>query len=101
MCGLSAVASAVLRSRSSRQRSTSAAMPVTHVTSSTCIARPRIVVACRAFQAMTGIITFNSSWPESAAASIAASHPITWKHTWLTISGTEGLTLPGMIDDPG
>ena len=50
---------------------------------------------------MTGIITFNSSWPESAAASIVASHPITWKHTWLTISGTEGLTLPGMIDDPG
>ena len=50
---------------------------------------------------MTGIITFNSSWPESAAASIAASHPITWKQTWLTISGTEGLTLPGMIDDPG
>ena len=29
------------------------------------------------------------------------SQPITWKHTWFTISGTDGLTLPGMIDDPG
>ena len=26
---------------------------------------------------------------------------MTWKHTWLTISGMDGLILPGMIDDPG
>ena len=30
-----------------------------------------------------------------------ASQPKTWKQTWLTISGTDGLTLPGMIDEPG
>ena len=29
------------------------------------------------------------------------SQPITWKHTWFTISGIDGFTLPGMIDDPG
>src|SRR5436190_1758815 len=29
------------------------------------------------------------------------SQPITWKTTWLTISGTDGFTLPGMIDEPG
>ena len=29
------------------------------------------------------------------------SQPITWKQTWFTISGIDGLTLPGMIDDPG
>src|ERR1041384_1611661 len=32
---------------------------------------------------------------------IVASQPITSKQTWLTISGTDGFTLPGMIDDPG
>jgi hypothetical protein len=34
---------------------------------------------------------------------VAAEHlqPITWKQTWLTISGTDGFTLPGMIEDPG
>ena len=58
-------------------------------------------VACSAFQAMTGIITFSSSCPASAAARIAASQPITWKQTWLTISGTDGFTLPGMIEEPG
>ena len=66
-----------------------------------CIAWPRMVVACSAFHAMTGIMTFSSSCPASAAERIAASQPITWQHTWLTISGTDGLTLPGMIEDPG
>ena len=69
--------------------------------SNTRMALARIRVACSAFQAITGIMTFNSSWPPSAAARMAASQPITWKQTWLTISGTDGLTLPGMIDEPG
>jgi hypothetical protein len=42
------------------------------------MALPRIRIACSAFQAMTGIMTFSSSCPLSAAARIAASHPITW-----------------------
>jgi hypothetical protein len=50
---------------------------------------------------MTGIMTFSSSCPASAAARIAASQPMTWQQTWLTISGTDGLTLPGMIEEPG
>ena len=61
----------------------------------------RIRAAWSAFHAITGIITLSSSGPASAAARIAASQPYTWKQTWLTISGTEGFTLPGMIDDPG
>ena len=32
---------------------------------------------------------------------MAASQPSTWKQTWFTISGTDGFTLPGMIEDPG
>ena len=65
------------------------------------MASRRMRVACSAFHAMTGIMTLSSSCPASAAARIAASHPNTWKQTWLTISGTEGFTLPGMIDEPG
>ncbi len=61
----------------------------------------RITVEWIAFQAMTGIITFSSSCPASQAAAIVASHPMTWKQTWFTISGIDGFTLPGMIEDPG
>ena len=70
MYGLSAVASAVLRSSSSRQRSASARMPATQRSCSTRIASRRMRVACSAFQAITGIITFSSSCPASAAARI-------------------------------
>ena len=45
------------------------------------MASRRIVDAWSAFQAMTGIMTFNSSWPASAATAIVVSQPITWKHT--------------------
>src|SRR5258705_9313914 len=99
--GLSAVATAVLRSSSSRQRAPSASMPSTQSVSSASIAPQRIVDACSAFHAITGIITFSSSWPASAAAQTVASQPITWKQTWFTISAIDGFTLPGMIDEPG
>jgi hypothetical protein len=54
-------------------------------------------------------ITGLRSWPAlaigaavlAAATATVMSHPSTWKQTWFTISGTEGLTLPGMIDEPG
>jgi hypothetical protein len=42
------------------------------------MALARMRVACNAFQAITGIITFSSSCPASAAARTAASQPITW-----------------------
>jgi hypothetical protein len=75
MYGLSAVASAVLRSSSSRHRSSSARMPLTQRVCSTRIALVNIRVACSAFHAMTGIITLSSSCPASQAALIAASQP--------------------------
>ena len=50
---------------------------------------------------MTGIITLSSSWPACVASSTARSLPMTWKHTMFSISAIEGLTFPGMIDDPG
>ena len=45
------------------------------------IALRRMVDECSAFQAITGIITFSSSCPASAAAQIVVSQPFTWKHT--------------------
>ena len=41
----------------------------------TFIASRRIVDACSAFQAMTGIITFSSSWPASHAIATVVSQP--------------------------
>src|SRR5260370_32150597 len=32
---------------------------------------------------------------------LATSLPITWAATWQTASGSTGLTLPGIIDEPG
>jgi hypothetical protein len=39
--------------------------------------------------------------PASAAIETVRSLPITRKQTMLTTSGITGLTLPGMIDEPG
>jgi hypothetical protein len=61
MYGLSAVATAVLRSSSSRQRASSASIPTTQRSRSTIIAWRRMRVAWMAFQAITGIMTFSSS----------------------------------------
>ena len=101
MYGLSAVAAAVLRSSSSRARASSAVMPSIVRLRSVLIASRRIVDACSAFHAMTGIITLSSSCPASQATATVRSQPMTWKQTWFTISGTDGFTFPGMIDDPG
>src|SRR6478672_6749475 len=60
-----------------------------------------IVCDSKMHAAMTGSKTFSCSWPPSAAIDTVMSLPITRKHTLLTTSGITGLTLPGMIDDPG
>jgi len=61
MYGLSAVATAVLRSSNSRLRSRSARMPAMHLSCSVRIASRMMRVACSVFQAMTGIMTLSSS----------------------------------------
>ena len=50
---------------------------------------------------MTGIMTFSSSWPASAASATVWSLPITCQQTWFTISAMLGFTLPGMMLEPG
>ena len=50
---------------------------------------------------MTGSMTLSSRLPAAPPKATAASLPITWATTWQTASGMTGLTLPGMIDEPG
>ena len=50
---------------------------------------------------MTGSMTLSSKLPAEPPKATAASLPNTWATTWQTASGITGLTLPGMIDDPG
>ena len=46
-------------------------------------------------------MTFSSKLPAAPANATAASLPMTWAQTWQTASQITGLTLPGMIDEPG
>jgi hypothetical protein len=52
-------------------------------------------------RAITGSITFSSKLPDCPAMVMVASLPITWAATIAVASGITGLTLPGMIDEPG
>ena len=69
-------------------------------------ARTRTVLASRRIDSssavpITGIATFSSNAPDAPAHAIVASLPMTRAHTISVASGTTGLTLPGMIEDPG
>src|SRR5271156_5649767 len=48
-----------------------------------------------------GTQTFNSNCPPWAASVMVESFPITLKHAIVSISAIAGLTLPGIIDEPG
>ncbi len=50
---------------------------------------------------MTGIITLSSKLPAAPAQATAASLPTTCAQTISVASGRTGLTLPGMMLDPG
>ena len=50
---------------------------------------------------MTGIATLSSNEPDAPAQATVASLPMTRAQTMSTASGITGLTLPGMIEDPG
>ncbi|KAI1698396.1 hypothetical protein Ddc_19120 [Ditylenchus destructor] len=51
--------------------------------------------------AISGSITLSWKLPDWPATVIAASCPMTWAQTMVTASGITGLTLPGMMDEPG
>ena len=52
-------------------------------------------------RAITGIITLSSKLPAAPAHATVASLPTTWAQTISVASGSTGLTLPGMMLDPG
>jgi len=60
-----------------------------------------VAIDVNSAKVITGSITLSWSWPADAASVTVRSRPITRKPTWLTTSGMTGLTLPGMIEEPG
>ncbi len=50
---------------------------------------------------ITGLHTLSSRLPRLPATATAASFPMTWMQTMIMASHWVGLTLPGMIDEPG
>ncbi len=50
---------------------------------------------------ITGLATFSSRLPREPAMATAASFPNTWMQTMIIASHWVGLTLPGMMEDPG
>ncbi len=84
-----------------RARSTLACRPSTVVSASSRVEfDSRRIDSSRAVP-ITGIATLSSKLPLAPAQAIVESLPITRAATMIVASGITGLTLPGMIDDPG
>ncbi len=76
-------------------------MPSTQFTRS--VSKPFIMISADSKQhwAMTGSIALSSICAASALIATQRSLPMTLYAIWFMTSGMTGLTLPGMIDDPG
>ena len=78
-----------------------AVMPTTQFSRRLLTARSMVRIEKNSANEITGSITLSWSWPADAASVTVVSRPMTRKLVWLTTSGMTGLTLPGMIDEPG
>ena len=76
-------------------------MPATQRSASSRLTLASSRIDSSTLRAITGSITFSSKLPEAPAKVTAASLPITWAQTMVVASQITGLTLPGMIEDPG
>jgi hypothetical protein len=85
----------------SRQRSTSAVMPLTHRSASARDTLASSLIDSSRLRARTGSITLSSKLPDAPATVMVWSLPITWAQTIKVASGSTGLTLPGMMLEPG
>src|SRR3989338_3979410 len=72
-----------------------------HLSVNRSILLPNICIEFNNAYADNGIITFSSSSPACAHIVIVVSFPITWKPTISSISAIDGLTFPGIIEEPG
>src|SRR5262245_27292775 len=91
----------MLRSTYCRHTSSFAVIPSTQWIRNVLAALMNIVCDSKMHAAITGSNTLSCSCPPSAAIETVRSELITRKQTMLTTSGITGLTLPGMIDEPG
>ena len=88
-------------STNSRQRSSLATMPRTHLSQKTSTTFVNSLIDSRRACAITGIITLSSKFPFAPAHVMVVSLPITCAHTIIIDSHITGFTLPGMIELPG
>ena len=76
-------------------------MPSTQRSASRVEALASSRIDSRRLRAITGSITLSSKLPLAPANVTVASLPITWAQTMSVASGSTGLTLPGMMLEPG
>ena len=101
MCGFSAVTSISDELTSAAMRSRLGSMPTAQW--SLKLTRPSANrrTLCRKLWAIMGRNTFSSKLPDAPPKLIATSLPNTWHASMVTASLCVGLTLPGMMDEPG
>ncbi len=78
-----------------------ASIPTMHLSANTALTLASKSIDSSRLRAIIGTNTFSSKLPCEPPNAIAASLPITCALTCVTTSAMTGLTLPGMIDDPG
>ena len=101
MCVLSAVTSMSERSTSSVMRSRLGSMPTAQWSLKLTIPSASRRTLCKKLWATMGRNTFSSKLPEAPPKLMATSLPNTCAASMVTASLWVGLTLPGMMDEPG
>ena len=64
-------------------------------------ASPSKLIECNTFLIIKGLNTFNSKCPLAPPMLTATLFPMTYAHTIVKASHYVGLTLPGIIEEPG
>ena len=76
-------------------------MPTTQLSAKLTAASAKRRIDCSTAFAITGLNTLSSKWPWLPAKAAVAPLPITCAQTMVSASAWVGLTLPGMIEEPG
>ena len=76
-------------------------MPTTQLSAKLTAASARRRIDCSTAFAITGLKTLSSKWPWLPAKATVVALPITCAQTMVMASAWVGLTLPGMIEEPG
>jgi len=101
MWGFRAVTSIRLSRTNIPIRSVFASISDTHRTVKLCAASASRRMDCKTLKIIRGLKTFSSNCPPAPPMVTATWLPMTCAHTMVSASHCVGLTLPGMMDDPG